>query len=184
MFDKLLEAFKVSLRNDRQLIRRYLVLGAFDGILVAVSVLITSVIAGENIEKITPIVLSGITGVTISSMWNTMVVEIKEKREELRQLELQMMRKLKGTIYDYSFKLSIILTTLSHSLSPFLGLISLLIYQATRNVTLTIIFSAITLSGLGIVYEGDIKEKIGTAIMMFIAGIIASLLSLLISTNP
>ncbi|BCU71413.1 hypothetical protein [Stygiolobus caldivivus] len=184
MSNKLWEAFRVSLRNDKHLIRRYIILGAFDGILVAISVLLTSVLARESTPKIVSVVVSGIIGVTISSMWNTMVVEVKEKREELRQLELQMMRKLKGTIYDYSFKISIILTTLSHSLSPFFGLVSLIVYLSTRSIMLTVLISAVILSGLGILYEGDLKEKIGTAILMFIAGIVASLLSILISTNP
>mgnify|MGYP001772522332 CR=1 FL=1 len=184
MFERLVEAFKVSLRNDKQIIRRYIILGAFDGILVSISVLITSVLAGESLDKITSVVLAGIMGVTISSMWNTLVVEVKEKREELKHLEMQMMRTLKGTIYDYSFKISIILSTLSHSFSPFIGLVTLLIYNLTKNVLLTIVFSSLALSGLGVVYEGDLKEKLGTAVLMFIAGIIASLLSILISTSP
>ncbi len=60
----------------------------------------------------------------------------------------------------------------------------ILIYNLTRNVSVTIFLSAISLSILGFVYEGDLKEKITTAILMFIAGLIASFLSILIATSP
>ncbi|MDT7875175.1 MAG: hypothetical protein RXQ80_00930 [Sulfolobaceae archaeon] len=184
MFNKLLEAFKITVRNDKHLFRRYLILGSFDGLLVAVSVLVASVLSGVSEQKFIPAVVSGIIGVTISSMWNTLIVELKEKQEELKELERQMMRTLKGTIYDYSNKLSVILSTISHSLSPLLGLVVILIYNLTRNVSVTIFLSAISLSILGFVYEGDLKEKITTAILMFIAGLIASFLSILIATSP
>ncbi|MBB5252316.1 hypothetical protein [Sulfurisphaera ohwakuensis] len=183
MSQKLLDAFKIVVKSDKSSIRRYLVLGAFDGLLVSLSIIVSSALAKTPIPKLIPLTLSGIVGVSLSSMWNTIVVELKEKEEELKELEKQMMRSLKGTVYDYSYKISVILSTIAHTLSPFIGLIPLLIYILLKNVTLTIILSAGSLSILGVFYEGEIKEKVFTIILMVVAGIIASLFSILITTT-
>ncbi|MBP1356969.1 MAG: hypothetical protein JZD40_00545, partial [Sulfolobus sp.] len=98
MSEKLLEAFKMVIHNDKSTIRRYIILGSFDGLLVALSIIISSAVARTPSIKIIPLTLSGIVGVSISSMWNTIVAEYKEKEEELRRLERQMMKSLKGTV--------------------------------------------------------------------------------------
>jgi len=180
---KLLEAFKVVLKNDKSTFRRYIVLGSFDGLLVALSIIISSAVSKTPISKIIPLTVSGIVGVSISSMWNTIVAEYKEKEEELRELERQIMRSLKGTVYDYSFKISVTLATLAHTLSPFIGLVPLIIYIITKNIALTILLSAASLSILGIIYEGELKDRLVTMILMVIAGIISALLSILITTT-
>lgn len=183
MSQKLLTAFKMILKDDKSSFRRYIVLGAFDGLLVALSIIASSAVSNTPISKLIPLTLSGIIGVSLSSMWNTIVVELKEREEELKRLERQMMRSLKGTVYDYSLKISVILSTISHTLSPFLGVIPLLLYIATRNVILTILLSGGSLSILGVFYEGQLKEKIFTVVLMVLAGIISAFLSIFITTT-
>ncbi|BFH74540.1 membrane protein [Sulfurisphaera javensis] len=183
MSQKLLTAFKMILRDDKSSFRRYIVLGAFDGLLVALSIIVSSAIAKTPIPKLIPLTLSGIVGVSLSSMWNTIVVELKEREEDLKELERQMMRSLRGTVYDYSMKIGVILSTIAHTLSPFIGLVPLLIYILFRNITLTILLSAGSLSVLGIFYEGELREKIFTIVLMVMAGLVSALLSILITTS-
>lgn len=183
MSEKLLEAFKMVIHNDKSTIRRYIILGSFDGLLVALSIIISSAVARTPSIKIIPLTLSGIIGVSISSMWNTIVAEYKEKEEELRRLERQMMKSLRGTVYEYSMRIGILLATLSHTVSPFVGIVPLLIYLILKSVTLTILLSAVSLSLLGIIYEGELREKLLTMTLMVSAGIISALLSILITTT-
>ena len=183
MSQKLLEAFKVVLKNDKSIFRRYIVLGSFDGLIVALSIIVSSAISKTPTSKIIPLTLSGIVGVSLSSLLNTIVAEYKEKEKELKDLERHVMRSLKGTIYEYSFKISIMLATLAHTLSPFIGLVPLIIYIVTKNIILTILLSAISLSILGVVYNEKLKDRLITMILMITAGLAAALFSILITTN-
>jgi len=180
---KLIEAFKIVLRNDKSTLRRYIVLGSFDGLLVALSIIISSAISKTSIPKVIPLTVSGLVGVSISSLWNTVIAEYKEKERELKELERHVMRSLKGTVYDYSFKISVILATLAHTLSPFIGLVPLIVYIVSKNVAITILLSVVSLSILGFIYEGEIKEKLLTMILMVIAGLTSALFSILITTS-
>ena len=183
MSQKLLEAFKIVLKSDKSTFRRYIVLGSFDGLLVALSIIISSAISKTPISKVIPLTVSGLVGVSISSLWNTIVAEYKEKERELKELERQVMRSLKGTIYDYSFKIGVILATIAHTLSPFIGLIPLIVYIISKNVLITVLLSTASLSILGFIYEGEIKEKLFTVILMIIAGLASALFSILITTS-
>ena len=183
MSQKLLEAFKVALKSNKPTFRRYIVLGSFDGLLVALSIIISSAVSKTPISKIIPLTISGIVGVSVSSMWNTFLAEYKEKEEELKELERHVMRSLKGTIYDYSFKISVMLATLAHTLSPFIGLVPLIIYIITKNITLTILLSVVSLSIIGVIYEGELKEKLTTIALMVLAGLVSALLSIFITTT-
>lgn len=94
-----LEALKLALKQDKDTFRRYMVLGAFDGLVVGVSLIVTLGTL-SNEELVIHSALSGIIGVSAASFWNTVVAESREKAIELRNLERQMLRALKGTIYE------------------------------------------------------------------------------------
>ncbi|AHC51841.1 membrane protein [Sulfolobus acidocaldarius SUSAZ] len=177
----LLEAFKIAIRDNLPLLRRYLILGAFDGILVGLSILVSTVIVEANFNTILLGIMSGLIGVAMSSLCNTLVVEIKEKELELRNLERQILKSLKGTIIDYSQKIGIFLNTLVHGLSPFIGVVIIVFYYFSENMWVTIFLSSLILSILGSIYSGEIKERINTAIIMLIAGLVTAALSILLT---
>lgn len=79
MFDRFIEGLRYSLRNERPMLRRYLVLGAFDGVLLSLGILVSSILANAPSRVIELTVVSGIIAVSISSAWNSLIVEVKEK---------------------------------------------------------------------------------------------------------
>ncbi|AWS00649.1 hypothetical protein DFR87_08520 [Metallosphaera hakonensis JCM 8857 = DSM 7519] len=152
------------------MLRRYLILGAFDGVLLSLGILVSANLAKapQNVTELS--VISGIIAVSISSAWNSLIVEAKERRLEFDRLERQMMRSLKGSVYDYGMKITIVLSVLSHGLSPFLGLISLLTTVVTRNVAYGTFVSLLELFLLGLSYEGSKMDKIRSGLFIAAGG--------------
>ncbi|MCI2414348.1 MAG: hypothetical protein MPF33_03715 [Candidatus Aramenus sp.] len=181
MLEKVIQGLRYSVKYDKSVLRRYTILGAFDGILLATGILISSSAVKILPQDIFLSVASGIIAIAISSTWNALVVEAKEREKEFRDLERQMMRKLDGTIYEYGMKSTIVLSALLHGASPFLGLIPILVYTYTRSVMLGVGASLASLFVLGVLYEGDLKEKLVSGVIIFIAGVVTVLITALIS---
>lgn len=181
MFERFFEGLKYSLKNERPILRRYLILGAFDGVLVSSGILLSSYLAGASEKVITISTVTALVAVAVSSTWNSLIVELKERRLEFNRLERQMMKSLKGSIYDYGMKATILLSALAHGVSPFLGLISLLVLLATGNVDYTVAISLVELLGLGLTYEGDIYDKVRSGLFIALGGVLTLLVSLLLS---
>ncbi|MEM2662381.1 MULTISPECIES: hypothetical protein [Metallosphaera] len=177
MFDRFIEGLRYSLRNERPMLRRYLVLGAFDGVLLSLGILVSSILANAPSRVIELTVVSGIIAVSISSAWNSLIVEVKERKLEFDRLERQMMRSLKGSTYDYGMKVTIVLSVLAHGLSPFLGLISLYVTLLTRALAYGIVTSLGELFLLGLAYEGSWKEKIRSGIIIAVGGALMLVIS-------
>lgn len=182
MLEKLLDALKYSLKNDKSIFRRYLILGAFDGLLLVVSIVTAALITHIDVQTVDLTAVSGLVSIAVSSILNSAIVEIKEKELEFQNLEKQMMRSLKGTIYDYGMKITVILSAVAHGVSPFLGLVTLLAFNYTRNFIMVLLSSSVVLFVLGMFYEGDIKEKIKTSIFIVVSGLIVALIVALISS--
>ncbi len=181
MLEKIIDGLKYSIKYDKSILRRYLILGAFDGILLATGVLISAAASKLSIQDTNLAVLSGIIAIAISSMWNSLVVEAKERKLEYEQLERQMMKRLKGTIYDYGMKSTIVLSVISHGLSPFLGVFAVIVYDYTKDIFYGILISLVILFILGLSYEGDLREKLQSGVIIIIAGIITVLITMLIN---
>ncbi|ARM76248.1 hypothetical protein [Acidianus manzaensis] len=181
MIDKIIDGLKYSLKNERSILRRYLILGSFDGLLLAVSIVTSALITHLNTKTTDLTVISGLLSISISSILNSAIAEIKEREIEFEYLEKQMMKSLKGTIYDYGMKITVILSAISHGLSPFLGIAILLAYDYTKNLIIILLSSSLILFLLGILYEGDIKEKIKTSIFIVLSGLIVAFIVYLIS---
>ncbi|EZQ04860.1 membrane protein [Candidatus Acidianus copahuensis] len=182
MLEKVLEAFKYSLKYEKSILRRYLILGSFDGILLTMGIVVSALATNLSVRDTNLATISGITAVAISSAWNSLVVEAKEKIEEYNELQRQMMRSLKGTIYDYGTKATIFLSTITHGSSPFLGIILLLSYDYSRNLGIIIGISMIVLFLLGLSYEGSFKEKVLSGLLILIAGVITAVITVILNT--
>ncbi|QKR00983.1 hypothetical protein GWK48_03800 [Metallosphaera tengchongensis] len=162
------------------MLRRYVILGAFDGVLLSLGVLVSSTLAGAPV-KITEIsVLTGLVAIGISSAWNSLIVEVKERRIEYERLERQMMKRLKGSVYDYGMKATIILSVLSHGLSPFLGLLALFLLLVTNRLVYAMAVSFAELFLLGLAYEGSKWDKIRSGLFIALGGVFTVVLSLLL----
>lgn len=83
------------------------------------------------------------------------------------------MRSLKGTVYDYSGKISAVVSGISHGVSPFLGLLPFEVFSYTHEITYTMLVSLILLFSMGLLYGNEIKQKIRTSVVMILAGVIA-----------
>ncbi|BCS91688.1 hypothetical protein L3N51_00907 [Metallosphaera sp. J1] len=159
------------------MLRRYLILGAFDGVLLSLGILVSSTLAKASTGVIELTVISGVIAVAISSAWNSLIVEVKERKLEFERLERQMMRSLKGSTYDYGMKITIVLSVLSHGLSPFLGLLSLVVTLVTKTVVYGVVVSLGELFLLGLAYEGSLKEKIRSGLVIALGGAVMLLIS-------
>jgi predicted membrane protein (TIGR00267 family) len=176
---KLLNAIKYSIKHDsKPILRRYIVIGAFDGITYVISTLVAIIFSGLPFEKASTTIYTGLIAIALSSAWNSLIVEAKEKNIELRRLEQQVLRSLKGTTYELSVKISIILSVISHGISPFLGLIPVLVYIVSNDLLISVISSLIALGVLGFLYEGSVKNKLKSISFMVIAGIFAILVAI------
>jgi len=167
----------VGYMNLTPLLRRYLILGAFDGIVLAVSVIIPLYSLHTKPETVLLTAVGGLLGISISSAFNSLIVESEERRIELKNLERQLMKRLDGTVYDYGAKVAITLSALVHGLSPLLGFIPVLtdIYLGgIVGLLLSITSLALTLTALGLVYEGGMREKLRASLIMVIAGFMSA----------
>ena len=182
MFEGIIEGLKYALKYERSVLRRYLILGAFDGLLLTIGIIMSAIVEDIKVKDTEIAILSGLTAVSISSMWNSLIVEAKEKREEYKELERQMMKSLKGTIYDYGTKATIILSAFAHGVSPFLGLLVLYSYVISRNMVIVVSSSSLVLFLLGLSYEGEIKDKIESGILILLAGLFTAFLTYLLGS--
>lgn len=182
LFEWVIDGIKYALKHEKAILRRYLILGSFDGVLLALGILIPAIVTNVNIKNTEIAIISGLTAVAISSVWNSLIIEAREKIREYKELERQMMRSLKGTIYDYGTKATIVLSAIAHGVSPFLGLIVLYSYTFTKNAIIVLTSSSLVLFLLGLSYEGEIKDKIVSGILILGAGLFTALLTYLIGS--
>jgi len=81
----------LSYFEAEKILRRYLVLGAFDGLLVSLSIIIASSIS-DSLSSLNLTVLAGVISIVLASLWSTLSVEINELRVTYRKLEKQLFK--------------------------------------------------------------------------------------------
>ncbi len=170
------EALKLAWQEDKDDFRRYTVLGAFDGLIVGLSLVITLGVI-ENPDIVFHSALSGIAGVSAASFWNTIVAESREKELELKGLERHMLRPLKGTIYERAARYTVWISALIHALSPLIGLSVVFVYLYTQNLVHSAVTGLAAVASLGFMYEGEVKERLKSIAIMVGAGAITALLA-------
>lgn len=168
-----------NLTDLTPILRRYIILGVFDGVLITLSTIVTSYITNVNPEITWKIGLSCLIGVVFASTWNTIQAEWFERTSEIKKLEKLMFRKLRGTIIDKAHKISAIICIIAHALSPLVGLIPLTLYTYLRyygpdlSIEFAIISTITILVVLGLLYskEFGLKQCLKTSLFMSTAGI-------------
>lgn len=161
--------------------RRYLLLGAFDGLTLEISILLSSQAAKLNNRELLIITLASLLAISISSGWNALIIELNEADLALKELERQMLRSLRGTVYDYSFRIAAVLSSLLHAVSPFLGLIPAIVFIYTKDLILAEGVSLIILGVIGFLYGKKIVERIKYSGILLFSGIILVVLIYYIS---
>ncbi len=158
------EALRVT--GTIPLIRRYIVLGMFDGLLVSLSAVFASYLRGVDVNALRTYALSGILAVVVASLWNTLQAEILERAAEIRRIERSMFRPLRGTLIEHAHKISAIFCIVAHSLAPLSGLAVVYIYSYLVEVTqpdvafyTTIAITATVLAALGLLYLGELTLR-------------------------
>lgn len=109
------------------ILRRYFVMNAFDGVLTIFGVLIGAYVAGINeSSSIIHIGIGTTIAVGISGLWGAFFTESAERKKEICTLERALDRKLEGTDIDRACKTATVLAAIVDALSPMLALAALL----------------------------------------------------------
>ncbi|NPA23005.1 MAG: hypothetical protein GXO23_01725 [Crenarchaeota archaeon] len=146
-------------------LRRYITLGMFDGIVVALAAIIAVDLKNLSSSILWTSGLSSLLGVALASAWNTVQAELLERASEIRRMEKIILRPLKGTMLEKAYKVSIVVCTLAHSLSPLTGLGLILLYLYLRSwvpfsaLPLTMLSGSVVLGSLGLMYRNELSRK-------------------------
>ena len=65
------------------MLRRYLVLGTFDGLLTSISVIVASFLSNASPHQTISVTLSALIGISAASAANAFVVELQEYKKEI-----------------------------------------------------------------------------------------------------
>ncbi|BCU67393.1 hypothetical protein HS7_08300 [Sulfolobales archaeon HS-7] len=172
-FTRIKEMFREM--NIYGYLKKYFILGSFDGSITAISVVLASFISKESSFSTLILGLSGLIGISVSSGGNAFIVEIRDAEAELKKLEGQMAKSMKGSYYDRALKLLVVLSSLAHAASPLIGVVILLIYSIIGGymglfLSLCVTFSLLFV--MGTVFEREVKEGIVTGLYMLVAGVV------------
>ncbi len=146
-------------------LRRYITLGMFDGIVVALAAIIAADIKNLSSTILWTSGLSSLLGVSLASAWNAVQAELLERSSEIKKIEKVMLRPLRGTILHKAHKITIAVCTIAHALSPLSGLFLILLYISIRTILpsiallITMISGSIILGTLGLMYRSEMKRR-------------------------
>ncbi len=137
------------------LTRRYIVIGAFDGALTIVAIVmyaLAGALTGGFVDVRTILVagVGGCIGLAISSGWGAYEAERVERKREIEELEAQMHRSMDGCMLDRAVRFATYWASFIHGISPLpAGLLPLLpliffwhdfFFAAIFSVSITMIF--------------------------------------------
>ncbi len=161
---QVLDALRVT--GTIPLIRRYIVLGMFDGLLVSLSAVSASYLRHTSISMLHLYALSSILAVVIASLWNTIQAEVLERIAEIRRIERSMFRPMRGTLIEHAHKISAFICVIAHSTAPLAGLIVVYSYVYLTSLIgsnlafiTTVAVAALLLAALGLLYLGELSSR-------------------------
>ncbi|MEM2943185.1 MAG: VIT1/CCC1 transporter family protein [Methanomassiliicoccales archaeon] len=181
--NKLLGRLRVYSRVTKldAILRRYFIIGAFDGALTILGVILGAAAAGHLTREI--VLSSGIGGgiaLAISSIVGAYEAERMECRVLQTNIERAMLSPISGTEFDEVLKVSAVLSSLIHGLAPLLAAlipVSPFIFldvktAAVMSITITLLF----LFFMGFYFGKLAREKmIMSGLRFVLVGIITSL---------
>ncbi len=186
--------FHLELTQSGAIVRRYFVIGAFDGALTILGVIIGAYLSqGRSHPDVARhlILAAGFAGgiaLAVSSMVGAYEAERVERLLEHKTLEKAMLRPVEGTRKE-AIRLSISLSAVVHGVAPlvaaFVPLISFLFLPLDEAVVTAIIITLGFLFGLGAYLGSLIKEMVVyTGLRFALAGLGTAAILLLISGSP
>jgi predicted membrane protein (TIGR00267 family) len=181
------------------LTRRYIVIGAFDGALTIVAIVLASLAAAVLLgavmtpAQVTLLVrasLSAGVGLAISSGWGAYEAERVERKKEIQHIELHMQRPMDGCMVESAVKFATGWASFIHGISPLpaaiLPLIPLVLLPSDfiTAATISVIITMIFLFFLG-VWMGRIAKTnmLFGGLRMVIVGLITALICVLIGAH-
>jgi predicted membrane protein (TIGR00267 family) len=109
------------------LTRRYIVIGAFDGALTIVAIILAALasafllntqISVSDVNLLVRAGLSAGVGLAISSGWGAYEAERVERKRELQDLEVQMQRSMDGCMVDSAVRFATAWASFIHGIAP------------------------------------------------------------------
>lgn len=177
------------------LTRRYIVIGAFDGALTIVAIVLAALasvlLIGSSIDPKT-IILSGLgaaVGLAISSGWGAYEAERVERHLELKELEHVMHRSMKKSLHVQAVRFATYWGGFVHAIAPLpaslLPLLPILMMPADAFVfagMLSLIITLIFLMCLGIWMGKTAKiNPITSGLRMVLAGLVTAAICVMLS---
>lgn len=177
------------------LTRRYIVIGAFDGALTIVAIVlaaVASVLLTHSYIEPKTIILSGLgaaVGLAISSGWGAYEAERVERRLELDELEHVMQRPMSESLQISAIRFATYWGGFIHALAPLpasiIPLIPIFIFPAPEMFVIVSVYSMVItlifLMGLGIWMGRTAKiNPITTGFRMVLAGLVTAAICALI----
>ncbi|MFX0167732.1 MAG: VIT1/CCC1 transporter family protein [Candidatus Hodarchaeota archaeon] len=178
------------------LTRRYIVIGAFDGALTIVAIILATLAgvmlfsAQVTILEVNLLIRAGLSagvGLAISSGWGAFEAERVERKREIQHLEVQMQRSMDGCLVDSAVRFATAWASFIHGIAPLpaavLPLIPLFLFPADF-VMAGLLSVAITMSFLfllGIWMARIMKTNpFACGLRMVFAGLITAIICVLI----
>ncbi|MBU2100430.1 VIT1/CCC1 transporter family protein [Candidatus Micrarchaeota archaeon] len=159
----------LQLIKENDIIRRYIVMNSFDGVLTILGIVIAMLVAGAMDANIVIISSIGVIIATgVSGIWGGYSIEKAERKRNLKTLEKHLMRKLKKTQVAEEYKKMSLMMGLANGLSSSIVSFILIIpfFLAQFNLIgkmeayfASIILIIVFLFGLGFSVGTIAKEK-------------------------
>lgn len=178
------------------LTRRYIVIGAFDGALTIVAIVLAALASALlfqvhiTVSEVNLLVRAGLSagvGLAISSGWGAYEAERVERKREIQHLEIQMQRSMDGCMVDSAVRFATAWASFIHGFAPLpaaiLPLLPLVLFPAdfvTAGI-ISVIITMIFLFFLGIWMARIAKTNIfAGGFRIVFAGLITALICVLI----
>jgi predicted membrane protein (TIGR00267 family) len=177
-----------EITNVRPIIRRYFVIGAFDGALTVLGIIIGASAFGD-LEAHKVLVVSASFGAAIalavSSAVGAYEAERVEKKLDIRTIERAMLARLSEE-HQEAFRFAAILSAIVHGIAPLIAgllpVIPFLLLDARTATVLAVIITLVILFALGAYLGNLVRERvlvtglrfaaagIGTALILWLLG--------------
>jgi predicted membrane protein (TIGR00267 family) len=173
-----------EITNVRPIIRRYFVIGAFDGALTVLGIIIGASAFGD-LEAHKVLVVSASFGAAIalavSSAVGAYEAERVEKKLDIRTIERAMLARLSEE-HQEAFRFAAILSAIVHGIAPLIAgllpVIPFLLLDARTATVLAVIITLVILFALGAYLGNLVRERVLVTGMRFAAAGIGTALIL------
>jgi predicted membrane protein (TIGR00267 family) len=113
------EALRLS--GGGEIVRRYFVLNAFDGVLTMLGLVVGAHAAGAGAPQVAGAALGAMVAMAVSGFSGAFLTEGAERKATLHELETAMLRDLDQTAHGRAARTSALVTALVNGASPTLG---------------------------------------------------------------